>query len=252
MPDAVISSHARILSIAGRTPPARLGVAVVEGLVNVIVSGELQPGDTLPPEGPLAEQFGVSRTVLRESVKRVEEKGLLAVAQGKGTRVQPSSSWNMLDKVVLGALISNDASLDVLTELTVVRARLESAMAESAAERRSDAELELIRSAIDRMRETVDVPEEFEPADVAFHELVMTVSGNRLAESIARTLYERARDSRRFTGSAFQQDLRQTMEEHAAVFSAIEARDAVRAGRDMEFLILEAWRRRRLPVEGQA
>src|SRR3954452_9085210 len=49
------------LSVETRTP-AKLGVAVVQGLVDVIVSGELSPGDSLPPELPLSQQFGVSRT----------------------------------------------------------------------------------------------------------------------------------------------------------------------------------------------
>jgi DNA-binding FadR family transcriptional regulator len=237
----------RILSIASRMPAARLGVAVVEGLVTAIVTGELQPGDVLPPEGPLAQQFGVSRTVLRESVKRVEEKGLVAVAQGRGTTVQPTSSWNMLDRVVLSALISRDDSLDVLDELTIVRARLESAMAAATARRRTDEQLDLMRAAIDRMSETVDDPEAFVPADVAFHELVMTFSGNRLAESIARILYDRARDSHRFNGEVQEQDLGRTLGEHAAVLTAIEQQNAEAAERDMEFLITEAWRRRRLP-----
>lgn len=237
----------RILSIESRRPHARLGVAVVEDLVNVIVSGELRPGDTLPPEGPLAQQFGVSRTVLRESIKRVEEKGLLTVAQGRGTQVQPMTSWNILDRVVLTALINHDDSLDVLNELSIVRARLESTMAASTAEHRTEEQLGQLRAAIERMRKAVDSPEDFSAADVAFHELLMALSGNRLAESIARILYERARDSRRFHGSISQQDLHQTVDEHEAVVTAIAASDAAGAERNMESLILDAWRRRRFP-----
>ena len=161
--------------------------------------------------------------------------------------MQPTSSWNMLDRVVLSALISRDDSLDVLDELTIVRARLESAMAAATARRRTDEQLDLMRAAIDRMSETVDDPEAFVPADVAFHELVMTFSGNRLAESIARILYDRARDSHRFNGEVQEQDLGRTLGEHAAVLTAIEQQNAEAAERDMEFLITEAWRRRRLP-----
>src|SRR4051795_10721606 len=129
------------LSVETRTP-AKLGVAVVEGLVNVIVSGELSPGDSLPPELPLSQQFGVSRTVLRESIKRLEEKGLVSVVQGRGTVVQPTSVWNMMDQVVLTSLIANDKTLGVLDELTIVRARLEAAMAGETARVRAPAELD--------------------------------------------------------------------------------------------------------------
>ena len=55
----------------------RLGSVVVKELVELIVTGQLGPGQSLPPEAPLSDQFGVSRTVIRESVKRLEEKGLV-------------------------------------------------------------------------------------------------------------------------------------------------------------------------------
>ena len=48
-------------------------------------AGELRPGDKLPPERELAEQFGVSRTAVREAVKALHEKGLIEVQPGKGT-----------------------------------------------------------------------------------------------------------------------------------------------------------------------
>src|SRR3954453_14076566 len=77
---------------APRTPAARLGVAVVVDLVSAIVTGGLRPGEGLPPRGTPSQQVGGSRTVIRESVKRVEEKGLLTVAQGRGTSVNPPSN----------------------------------------------------------------------------------------------------------------------------------------------------------------
>ena len=70
----------------------------------------------------------MSRTVIRESVKRIEEKGLVTVAQGRGTQAQPSTSWNILDPVVLSALVENDSSLGVLDELATVRSALEGSM----------------------------------------------------------------------------------------------------------------------------
>ena len=112
-----------------RLPRARLGVAVVEEIVELIVTGKLKEGELLPPEGALCEHFGVSRTVLRESVKRLEEKGLVHVGQGRGTQVARSGSWNVLDHVVLSAMIDSDDSLAVLDELTVVRSALEAKMA---------------------------------------------------------------------------------------------------------------------------
>lgn len=236
----------QILSIETRMP-AKLGVAVVEGLVNVIVSGELSPGDSLPPELPLSQQFGVSRTVLRESVKRLEEKGLVKVVQGRGTVVQPTSAWTMMDRVVLTSLIAHDKTLGVLDELSIVRARLEAAMAGEAARVHTPVELGVLREILETMRKTVDDPVEFHAADVAFHETVMSISGNRLAESIARVLYERARDSARYVGGVSPTLMHQTLFEHEAIFAAIEAGDSDLSERVMDTHISDAWQRRRPP-----
>lgn len=237
----------RIPSIETRLPAKRLGVAVVEALVDVIVSGSLSPGDLLPPEVPLSQQFGVSRTVLRESVKRVEEKGLVTVAQGRGTRVEPSSSWNILDRVVLTSLIAHDDSLGVLDDLSVVRARLESAMAGDTAQHRTADQLSELRRVTEVMRTSFGEPTSFDAADHAFHEMVMAISGNRLAESIARILFERARESIRYRGIASVVHVQLTLEEHETVLAAIDEGDVERAERAMNSHIIDAWQRRRLP-----
>lgn len=230
-----------------RTPTPMLGVAVVEDLVDAIVSGRLAPGDLLPPEGPLSEQFGVSRTVIRESVKRVEEKGLVSIERGRGTQVRPTSSWNILDRVVLTALIKHDDSLGVLDELSVVRAQLESVMAAEAARRRADEQLARLDDALQRMRETVDDSAAFRRADIEFHDVVMEISGNRLAESIARILMERALESWRYHGIDVPDAFTMTLNEHAAIHAAIAEQDPIRAQEAMNVHILESWRRRRLP-----
>lgn len=223
--------------------------AVADALVEAIVSGAVQPGELLPPEGPLAEQFGVSRTVIRESVKRIEEKGLVTIARGRGTSVRPTSSWNILDQIVLTSLIKHDDSLSVLDELSVVRAQLESVMAADTATGRSDVQLEELEGTLQRMRDSVRDEAAFRAADIAFHESVMSSSGNRLAESIARILFDRALESSRYHGVDPSDDFQVTLDEHEAVFAAIVAQDAPRAQESMNRHILDAWQRRRLPPQ---
>ncbi|WGL50546.1 FadR/GntR family transcriptional regulator [Nocardioides sp. BP30] len=240
-------SDRRLVVTERRSPTPMLGVAVVEDLVDAIVSGRLEPGTLLPPEGPLSEQFGVSRTVIRESVKRVEEKGLVTIARGRGTQVRPTSSWNMLDRTVLTSLIKHDDSLGVLDELSVIRAQLESVMAAEAARVRDADQLARLDAALRRMRETVDDQTAFRHADIEFHEVVMATSGNRLAESIARILMERALESWRYHGVDTADAFALTLSEHAAIHAAITEQDAVRAQDAMNGHIVESWRRRRLP-----
>lgn len=232
---------------ASRLPPARLGVAVVSDLVEAIVTGVVQPGQLLPPEGPLAEQFGVSRTVIRESVKRLEEKGLVTVAQGRGTQVTPFGTWNVLDPVVLSALIDNDDSLGVLDELSAVRGSLESSMAGEVAATRTEAQLARLQRSLEVMRESSNDSDSFRSADVVFHYTVMELSGNRLAENIAKNLFKRALESSRYQGIDPQGAFGLTMDEHTAVLEAIERQDVLAAQAAMREHIERAWERRRLP-----
>ena len=235
-------------TVGARVPAARLGVAVVNDLVTSIVTGEVPPGDSLPPEGVLSQHFGVSRTVIRESVKRIEEKGLVTVAQGRGTEVLPAESWNVLDPVVLSALVENDDSVGVLDELAVVRGALEGSMSAETAVSHTAQQLAELHVALDRMAETIADEEEFNQADVDFHFLVMTISGNRLAGNITKILFKRARDSYRFHGSPTQEAFRLTFEEHSRVLEAIERGDAAGAEAAMRDHINDAWQRRRLPT----
>jgi DNA-binding FadR family transcriptional regulator len=233
--------------LASRLPPARLGVAVVSDLVEAIVTGQVQPGTLLPPEGPLAEQFGVSRTVIRESVKRLEEKGLVTVAQGRGTQVTPFGAWNVLDPVVLSALIDNDDSLGVLDELSAVRASLESSMAGEVAAARTEEQLGRLQRSFEVMRESSADSDSFRSADIVFHYTVMELSGNRLAENIAKNLFKRALESSRYQGIDPQGAFEMTLDEHSNVLTAIELQDVAAAQAAMRQHIERAWERRRLP-----
>ncbi len=230
-----------------RLPPARLGVAVVADLVAAIITGELQPGDALPPEGTLSQRFGVSRTVIRESVKRVEEKGLVTVAQGRGTTINPPAAWNVLDPVVLSALVDHDDTLGVLDELSIVRGSLEASMAAAAAERQNVPRTTELKQAFHQTELNFDDIDAYNDADAHFHYVIMEQSGIRLAANITRILFARARESRRFTGTPGPDAMRLTLDEHRAVLEAIVRGDPSGAAQAMQDHITKAWLRRRPP-----
>ncbi|WP_407319577.1 FadR/GntR family transcriptional regulator [Isoptericola halotolerans] len=239
------------LFAAKNQPAPMLGVAVVDALVDSIVAGRLQPGTLLPPESSLIESFGVSRTVIRESVKRLEEKGLVTIARGRGTSVNPTSSWNILDQVILSSLIKHDDTLGVLDELSVVRAQLESVMAGEAAMRRTAPQLSELEGHLLEMRSSLDDETAFRAADAAFHQTMMAQSGNRLAESIARILFRRALSSARYHGIDPSENLHVTLAEHEKIFAAVAGGDENEASETMKRHVLDAWRRRRIPHRGE-
>ena len=130
---------------------------------------------------------------------------------------------------MLSALLENDSSLGVLDELATVRSALEGSMSAEVASRRSDDDLEQLRAAFAHMAETIDDEDAYNQADFDFHSLVMTLSGNRLAENITNILFQRARASQRFTGTPTGEMFQQTLIEHRRVLEAIEAGDPAEA-----------------------
>jgi len=242
-----------LVASSPRIPAARLGVAVVSDLVTAIVTGDLHPDEVLPPEAELSQQFGVSRTVIRESVKRIEEKGLVVVAQGRGTTVNPPSLWNVLDPVVLSAMVDHDDSLGVLDELSVVRGSLEASMARAAAQRQNaERTAELLAAFDENLRRRDDDADSYNEADADFHYVVMEQSGNRLAANITRILFARARESHRFTGVTASDSREVTLDEHRAIRDAIVAGDADAAAAAMRDHIANAWSRRRPPTSSHS
>jgi len=244
IPDRLI-----VPTIPTREKAPRLGVTVVSELVGAIVRGDLPPGTTLPPEAVLCEQFAVSRTVIRESVKRIEEKGLVTVTQGRGTQVAPVSAWKMVDETVLAALVDNDATLGTLDDLSVVRAALEAVIARDAAARPSQEDIARLRDALQDMRDTIKDQQAFGRADVVFHAIVGEMSQNRLADSIVKILFAQALASSRYS---LRSQLEITLAEHEAVFDAIAAADPDTAEEAMRRHILDAWQRRRPPRGDEA
>lgn len=152
----------------------------------------------------------------------------------------------MLDPIVLSALIDNDASVGILDELTVVRASLESVMAGEVARRHSDAELTRLHATLTTMRETEVDEDTFFQADVVFHYALMDMSGNRLAQNIAKSLYRRALGSPRYRGRNPAGAMRSTLDEHTAIYEAIAAGRVRDAEQTMRAHIETGWRRRRL------
>ncbi len=84
----------------GHIAPRRLADTIVEQLETMILEGTLQPGERLPPERVLAEQFGVSRPSLREAIQRLTAKGLLVSRQGGGNFVTESLGASFSDPLI--------------------------------------------------------------------------------------------------------------------------------------------------------
>jgi DNA-binding FadR family transcriptional regulator len=223
---------------------ASLASVVVGELVDDIVGGRFAVDSVLPREAELGARFGVSRTVVRESVKLLQDRGLVESHQGVGTVVREFDAWDLIDDEVLAALVRHDASRPILDELVAVRAGLERDMAARAAAVGGPG-LDRVRAALDLMRDRQGDPVAFGLADVRFHDAVMRLSGNRLGRVIVGRIHDKARGTGRYHGAVTADGVALTLAEHEAVLRALEEADPDRAARAMHAHITGSWARRR-------
>jgi DNA-binding FadR family transcriptional regulator len=225
--------------------PANLATAVTAELVQRVVRGTYPPGTTLPPEPVLCETFSVSRTVVREAVKVLQEKGLVRVRQGAGTTVTQPARWNMLDELVLAATIAEDETLAILDDVVVTRRLLESDMAQVAARTAEQDVLDRLRGLVDRMDELVDDTPTYEEHDRLFHDTIMQASGNRIARGVVRALEGQVINTTGYQGRSGRDMCKASNKGHRRIYERIAARDASGAAEAMFTHITQAWLVRR-------
>ncbi len=225
--------------------PVNLAKAVTAELVERIVRGVYPPETALPREADLCTTFSVSRTVVREAVKVLQEKGLVRVRQGFGTIVTSPTHWDMLDELVLGAVIAEDESLAILDDLVATRRMLESDMANVAARLADQETVDRLAALVDRMDELVDDPVTYADHDRAFHDTIMRTSGNRIARGVVRSLESQAINTARYLGRTERALCVASNQGHRRIYERIAAHDPAGAAEAMFTHITEAWLVRR-------
>jgi len=148
-------------------------------LMDSIASGQLSPGDRLPSERDLGEQFGVSRTVVREAVRGLQARGVLKVRPGRGAEVVALPASQITETFTLflrGADTQHVIDGDHISE---VRETLEIRLAELACRRATREDLAQMEAAIAAMAEETDV-ERASAYDMKFHGLIASATKNLL------------------------------------------------------------------------
>lgn len=167
---------------------------VFEQILAEVLSGEMQPGESLPSERRLAEVLGVSRPAVREALKRVVAAGLVEVRQGDATTVRDFRRHAGLD--LLPRLLIRDHQLDVSVVRSILEARLHNGpkVAELAAQRRSPDLIERLTDTIEALEGATDAVELQQHA-MAFWDHIVDGADSivfRLMFNTLRTAYEPA------------------------------------------------------------
>ena len=225
--------------------PGRLASVVVEELAHEIIAGTWSEGEVLPNEPALCAEFGFSRTVIREALKLLEERGLVRVEQGRGTTVQPRDSLNLLDPVVLQIALEYDYDMSLLDNLIAVRRVLEREMACAAATRLTDDELASLADNLERMEAAYDDYERFRALDLGFHAIVMKASRNEVGLTIVRAIHRHGGITPLLSSGASHAALARTVAAHRGIYEALAARDGELAGERLSAHIDAAWAERK-------
>jgi GntR family transcriptional repressor for pyruvate dehydrogenase complex len=204
---------------------SRLYELIVQQIEESILSGSLKPGNQLPPERELAEQFGVSRTAVREAMKTLREKGLVEAYSGRGTFVRDGTSQAVRQSFDIMVKIGQAEGLVHLVE---IREILEPQIAALAATRMEEQHLATMREAVATMDRTLRDPEAYIEADLDFHLSLAEAAANPLVLALIDSIVGLLREQRlrifNVEGGA-----ERGQYHHKRILAAVAARDPEKA-----------------------
>ena len=214
---------------------------VVDEIGRAIVTGRYPVGVALPNDAQLTEQFGVSRTVLREAMKTLTAKGLVSPRARVGTRVNDRTAWNMFDAHVLAWHLETGVSPELLGHLTEMRLAFEPHAAGLAARRATPDDTRRLSAHAERMA-SATTNETFAVADLDFHTTLLAIARNPFLYSVGNLIEVALATSFKLSSPAEDDTLRSAVAgAHQDIAAAVAAGDDVAA----------ADRTRRVIVMGQ-
>ncbi|MCS5718498.1 FadR family transcriptional regulator [Herbiconiux sp. CPCC 205763] len=189
---------------------------------DMILRGELAPGDRLPPEKELSERLGLSRSSMREAVKALEVIRVLDVRRGDGTYVTSLEPRLLLEAMSFVVDLHDD---DSILDLFAVRRILEPAAASLAAGRMDGERIELLRRQIAGI-DGSDSVEDLVAHDLEFHAAIVDAAGNSYLSTLIESLSGHTIRARVWRGLTQDNAVARTLSEHAAIVDALEIGDA--------------------------
>jgi len=198
---------------------------LVDVIAEWISRGVYKSGEKLPSEQAFIDEFGVSRTVVREAIANLKAVGMIATQQGVGAFVLRGDAVSPF-RIEASTLEMVNEAIAVLE----VRISLESEAAYLAAIRRQETHLAKMRAAMAAMAAAVEAGEDSVECDLAFHSAIAEATGNKhflaLFTYLGTLLIPRARlQNAHLQGTSRQEYLAQINREHEAIYSAIEQQD---------------------------
>lgn len=217
----------------------RLPDRVAELMLDTIRARSLQPGDRLPSERDLGEQFAVSRAVIREAVRSLAARGVVTSKPGKGLTVAAVDADSVSASMNL-YLRGNHNELPY-ERVHEVRTTLELDVARLAGQRARESEIAHLRVTHERLAVVLDDVEESSRADVAFHRELAELTHNPLYVIILDSIGNELLEIRRATMGNLTETERGYVE-HGRILAAVSRHDPEAAQREMRTHLAHALR----------
>jgi GntR family transcriptional repressor for pyruvate dehydrogenase complex len=199
-----------------------LADVVYDSIRRAIANGDYAEDERLPGENAMAEQYEVSRPIIRAALKRLRDEGMVTSRQGSGSYI----STAVMPKSLAFQPLETIADLQRCYEF---RLTIEPAAAALAAARRNEAQLSEIEKLLQTMRDATERRSHREDADFSFHLAIMSAANNQYFETSMRALKEHVAVGMKFHGLSLQTvrgGLDHVLEEHAHIFMAIKTGQA--------------------------
>lgn len=205
---------------------------------HVIDAERTQTRVAFPREADLCQQLGVSRTVLRESMKVLADKGMVEMKRRAGTRSRPRSEWHLLDPDILGWQAEAHPDAQFLRDLCEVRLAIEPTAAGYAAVRATQQEIEAIQGLLDarEAKTASSKADDIIQLDLSFHTAVVAASHNPLLEQLTSIIREPFRTALACT-SRFRSTVELGLDAHHALVECLRRREPLGARRAAEKIV---------------
>jgi GntR family transcriptional regulator, transcriptional repressor for pyruvate dehydrogenase complex len=226
--------------------PRTLALELVDALGGRIRTGTLAAGDKLPTEAAVMEEFGVSRTVVREAISKLQAAGLVHTRHGIGTFVMDAAPVRRAFRIEAKHL----ATLNDVIAVLELRIGVETEAAALAAQRRSKPNLGLMREALDDFEHAVEAGRDSVAADFRFHGEIARATQNAHFAGLLTTLGAKIIPRARLDPADALDDerrayLRRVHAEHESIFDAIANQDPDAARAAMRTHLANSRERRR-------
>lgn len=213
----------------------RLSTQIEGQISQQILEGVWKAGEKLPSENELAEIFQVSRVSIRQALQSLSSRGLIETRIGDGSYVRHPGLGDLMESSIPLLYLSDDSFRDVME----FRMLFEGPIAEMAAVRTTEDQLQKMETLYRQMQDSADNPQENSRLDFEFHQLIGEMSGNTMVQAVYHVQNGIMRSS--LLNLATKAGTAGGIQYHGLLLEAFRRRDSAECRRVMEEHIRDSW-----------